>query len=76
MDENQADIDLLTTMGDSIAIDYGVSILKTSNCSAQFKNGCSPREKLHFRFWPGKIFKIFFNLFFKNVVNCVVLDCL
>ena len=53
MDENQADIDLLTTMGDSIAIDYGVSILKTSNCSTQFKNGCSPREKLHFRFWPG-----------------------
>lgn len=50
MDETQADI--LTAMSDSVAVDYAVSILKT-NCTAQFKNGCSPREKLHFRFWPG-----------------------
>jgi hypothetical protein len=56
MEDESGTVDVLA-MGDSMSIDYGVLIAinstSSSNCTIRFKNGCSPREKLHFRFWPG-----------------------
>lgn len=62
--------DLLTSLSDSVAIDYGVitaiawpaetannsvGVNVRNNCTVRFKNGCSSREKLQFRFWPGSL---------------------
>ena len=56
MENESSALDVLA-VGESMSIDYGllIAINSTSNtnCTMRFKNGCSPREKLHFRFWPG-----------------------
>lgn len=63
-------------MGESMSIDYGLLIATinstsvNSNCTVRFKNGCSPREKLQFRFWPGIIsFSSFKIMSFKSVFS-------
>lgn len=57
MMEEESEAVNIVAMGDSMSIDYGVLIAinstMSSNCTIRLKNGCSPREKLHFRFWPG-----------------------
>ncbi|KAI9565013.1 hypothetical protein GHT06_008755 [Daphnia sinensis] len=57
--EDESEAVNILAMGDSMSMDYGVLIAINStigsNCTSRFKNGCSPREKLHFRFWPGEI---------------------
>ncbi len=77
MNQNEDTADLLSSLSDSVAIDYGVltaiawpadpTINATSgnNCTVRFKNGCSPREKLHFRFWPGNLFFYYYYYYSK-----------